>query len=90
MTLLILPLSPFSQFPYPLRKEVTFPRCWMRCGKLNTQKQRFLVVSRNCLYYYKTAAINTDESTLATGVLPLSKLLFITRMVVRVIVSPPR
>lgn len=81
MTPLILPLSPFSQFPYPLRKEVTFPRCWMRCGKLNTQKQRFLVVSRNCLYYYKRAAISVDESTLATGILPLSGLLFITRMV---------
>ena len=82
MTPLILPLSPFSQFPYPLRKEVTFPRCWMRCGKLNTQKQRFLVVSRNCLYYYKRATISVDESTLATGILPLSGLLFITRMVV--------
>ena len=82
MTPLILPLSPYSQFPYPLRKEAVFPRCWMRCGKLNVQKQRFLVVYRNCLYYYKTAAVSVDESTLATGVLPLSNLLFITRMVV--------
>ena len=90
MTPLILPLSPFSQFPYPLRKEVTFPRCWMHCGKLNVQKQRFLVISRNCLYYYKTAAVNSDESTLATGVLPLSRLLFITRMVVLLVACSAR
>ena len=53
----------------------------MRCGKLKTQKQRHIMISRNCLYYYKTNAIDLDESILATGVIPLCGLNMEKRMV---------
>lgn len=59
-----------------------FKRCWMRCGKLKTQKQRYIVISRNCLYYYKNSTIETDESILATGVIPLYGLNMEKRMVI--------
>lgn len=51
----------------------------MRCGRLKQLKKRFIAISRNCLYYFKSGVGLLDEKTeeekaeygLAVGVIPL-------------------
>lgn len=82
MSSMIEHLPQHSQFPFPLHPTVKFKRCWIRCGKLNARKQKYIIFSRNCIYYYSDAAIDGNEGILPTGVIPLLNLLPPTKKMV--------
>jgi len=74
--------SCYSQFPYPLQNEVIFKECQLKCGKMNIKKTKYLVLSRNCLYYYPSTPAESKECFLSAGIIPLVGLQFPQKRVV--------
>ena len=82
----ILPITCFSQFPYPYDSPSFVSLCRMRCGELNGWKTRYVMISRNCLYYYHSIDGLVEKKSkpmlqLPTGVVPLTNLASSTRTV---------